>query len=263
MSKWLSAPSKTLIILQMCLVLSACDKGEKPYDEAEALFNSSDYAAAKNKAVEVIEKAPKSKYLAQATELIQKIDKIEKLLQTGQADIENGDYEKGIGAYKDVLLLDPNNKMAAESKQKAEAILSEITQMESEGGKQARIDGLIIKVTKAEANWMKNERGERSRFPSIEFKVVNNTPYHVKVYSAEIQYSYHMMYGFERDSGNLYLDHITLNKTVPKGRDTIVASLSKYGMNPPVYIWSIYADIELTTSIGKFHRSNVQVYRIG
>ena len=57
------------------IFIASCDRGKKPYEEAEALFNQSNYSAAKSKAVEVIKNAPKSKYAPMAKEMVEKIDK--------------------------------------------------------------------------------------------------------------------------------------------------------------------------------------------
>lgn len=57
------------------IFMASCDKGKKPYEEAEVLFNQSKYSAAKSKAEEVIKNSPKSKYAPMAKEMVEKIDK--------------------------------------------------------------------------------------------------------------------------------------------------------------------------------------------
>lgn len=110
---------KAATILLIGSVIIACDKGKKPYEEAEALFNKSDYAAAKNKAVEVVQNAPKSAYLAQAKALYEKVEKIEVLFNdTGEAG-QKGDYKKAITGYSEILTIDSKSPKAVEGLEKA------------------------------------------------------------------------------------------------------------------------------------------------
>lgn len=62
------------LLLLVSITIASCDKGKNTYEEAEALFNKLDYSAAKTKAQEVIKNSPKSKYVAKANELIEKIN---------------------------------------------------------------------------------------------------------------------------------------------------------------------------------------------
>lgn len=62
------------LLLLSCIFISSCDRGKKPYEEAEVLFNQSKYSAAKSKAEEVIKNSPKSKYAPMAKEMVEKIN---------------------------------------------------------------------------------------------------------------------------------------------------------------------------------------------
>lgn len=114
MSKWLSIPSKTLIILLITIVLSACDRGKKPYEEAEALFNKSEYAAAKKKAAEASLNT-NSKYHDRAKALYEKIEKMEDSIKQVNEAVQIGDYTTAIKSYEEILVLDSNNALTKEA----------------------------------------------------------------------------------------------------------------------------------------------------
>lgn len=97
---------KTSLLLSLCILVSACDKGKKPYEEAETLFSKSDYAAAKSKALEVIQNAPRSEYLGRAKAIYEKIEKIEASFKVVENAKITGDLEKAIKAYEEILTLD-------------------------------------------------------------------------------------------------------------------------------------------------------------
>ena len=63
------------LLLLSFIFMASCDKGKKPYEEAEVLFNQSNYSDAKSKAEEVIKNAPKSKYAPMAQAIVEKIEK--------------------------------------------------------------------------------------------------------------------------------------------------------------------------------------------
>ena len=63
------------------IIIASCDRGRKPYEEAEALFSQSNYSAAKSKAEEVINNAPKSKYAPMAQAIVEKIDKADNAMK--------------------------------------------------------------------------------------------------------------------------------------------------------------------------------------
>lgn len=64
-----------ILLLLSCILIASCDKGKKPYEEAEVLFNQSNYPAAKSKAEDVIKNSPKSEYAPMAKAMVEKIDK--------------------------------------------------------------------------------------------------------------------------------------------------------------------------------------------
>ncbi|HLB05789.1 MAG TPA: hypothetical protein VJL62_03635, partial [Thermodesulfobacteriota bacterium] len=103
-----------LMMLVLSITLTACDKGKKPYEEAETLFNKSDYAAAKSKAAEVMQNAPSSKYIAQAKAIYEKVEKIELLFKNAGEAVQGADYGKAIKEYEGVLALDPKSPKAME-----------------------------------------------------------------------------------------------------------------------------------------------------
>lgn len=113
--------SKAILALLIILSLFACDKGKKPYQEAETLFNKSDYAAAKSKAAEVIQNAPNSKYLAQAKALYEKTEKVETLFKTAGEAEQSGDYKKAINDYEGILALDSKSPKAIEELERIKA----------------------------------------------------------------------------------------------------------------------------------------------
>lgn len=110
---------KTSLLFFLCIFVYACDKGKTPYEEAKAMFNKSDYSAAKSKAVEVIQNAPKSKYLAQAKALYEKVEMIEVLIKTAGEAGQTGDYKKAIKDYEGILALDGKSPKAIEELEKA------------------------------------------------------------------------------------------------------------------------------------------------
>ncbi len=63
-----------ILLFLSCVLIASCDTGKKPYEEAEGLFNQSKYSAAKSKAEEVIQKAPKSRYAPMANAMVEKIN---------------------------------------------------------------------------------------------------------------------------------------------------------------------------------------------
>lgn len=104
--KWL------LIAVSMFIV--SCDKGKKPYEDAEVLLNKSDYSGAKAKAIEVVQNAPKSKYLTQAKTLYLKVENIEGLFNAAAEALQAGDYKKVINDYEGILALDSKSPKAIE-----------------------------------------------------------------------------------------------------------------------------------------------------
>lgn len=206
--------------------------------------------------------------------LIEKITKIEGLISTGNKSIEEGDYEKGITAYKEALTLAPQDKIVAASKEKAEKVQKAVEEFaaKKEPEKKEILKGLEIKVVKAEEQWLKDDRGGESCYPTVDFKVINNTPYHVKVYSAEVQYSY---YSHEYDryvqdrrwiKKPLSKDSIILNNTVKKdGSSKLFTSLAKYGFDncrttgryAGSGVWDTLIAVEFTieTSMGQIYRN--------
>ncbi len=212
--------------------------GKINFKEAEVLFNNSNYADAKTKAQEVIKNSPSNDFFANANELIQKINHIEELIQSGDSEIKNGNYEKGMEFYEKVLLLDPNNKTVAQSKLNIENVLSEIKQYEVQGNKKK--DGLVIKVIEARRKELESERGMIGCFPAIVFKVLNNTQYPVKIYLVKIKYHKSLAsYGARADAERsfeemkdkiLFVDSRDLNKVLLKGTETkIISSTSERG----------------------------------
>lgn len=69
------------LLLLSFIFIASCDRGKKPYEEAEVLFNQSNYSAAKSKAEEVIKNAPKSKYAPMAQAMAEKIDKADNAMK--------------------------------------------------------------------------------------------------------------------------------------------------------------------------------------
>lgn len=207
--------------------------GKINFKEAEVLFNNSNYADAKTKAQEVIKNSPSNDFFANANELIQKINHIEELIQSGDSEIKNGNYEKVIEFYEKVLLLDPNNKTVTKLKQNIENVLSEIKQYEVQGNKKK--EGLTIKVIKARRKGGESEIGSRGCFPAIEFKVLNNTTYPVKIYSVKIKYHKRLMPNAWRPINEIrdkiiFVDSRDLNKVLLKGTETkIISSTSEIG----------------------------------
>lgn len=98
--------------IMLCIFLVACDKGKKPYEEAEALLNQSDYVGAKSKAEEVIQNTPNSKYVPKAKEIIEKAERILTLFKEAEQATEAKDYKKIIKSYEEVLSLDTKNQRA-------------------------------------------------------------------------------------------------------------------------------------------------------
>lgn len=131
---------KTSLLLSICVLVAACDKGKKPYEEAEALFNKSDYAAAKNKAVEVVQNAPKSKYLAQAKTLYEKVEMIEAIFKTAEDAAQVGDYEKAIKDYNEILALDPKSPKAVSNLRKTKETYDNLKQLADEVMERFRIN---------------------------------------------------------------------------------------------------------------------------
>lgn len=120
-----------LLLLALGLTLSACDKGKRPYEEAESLFGKSDYASAKSKAVEVIQNAPNSSYLAQAKVLYEKLEKIEALFKTAEEAGQSDDYKKAIRDYDGILALDSKSPKALEELEKTKGIYKNKLMQES------------------------------------------------------------------------------------------------------------------------------------
>lgn len=112
---------RTCLLISFCFLVLACDKGKKPYQEAETLFNKSDYAAAKSMAAEVIQNAPNSKYLAQAKALYEKTEKVETLFKTAGEAEQSGDYKKAINDYEGILALDSKSPKAIEELERIKA----------------------------------------------------------------------------------------------------------------------------------------------
>lgn len=96
------------LLLLVSIALMSCDKGKKPYEEAEALLSKSDYSGAKAKAMEVVQNEPNSKYVTQANAIIEKVDKINGLMQKGDTLFQKGDYEAALESYKGILSLESN-----------------------------------------------------------------------------------------------------------------------------------------------------------
>lgn len=122
-----------VLFISVCLLISACDKGKKPYEEAEALFSNSDYAAAKSKAVEVIQNAPNSKYLAQAKAIYEKVEKIETLFKAADVALQAADYKKAINDYEGMLALDGKSPKALEGVEKTKGTYKSQLMQEGKG----------------------------------------------------------------------------------------------------------------------------------
>lgn len=105
---------KAVISLAVLLLLFACDKGKKPYEEAKALLSKSDYSRAKAKAAEVIQNTPNSKYVSQANAIIEKIDKMDGLFNQAEQSLHEKDYKKAITSYEEILTLDTKSQKAIE-----------------------------------------------------------------------------------------------------------------------------------------------------
>src|SRR4030067_1271741 len=69
-----------ILLFSSCVLIASCDRGKKPYEEAEVLFSQSNYSAAKSKAVEIVQNAPKSKYAPMAKAMVEKIDKCDSVM---------------------------------------------------------------------------------------------------------------------------------------------------------------------------------------
>lgn len=259
-----------------CILLVGCDKGKEPFNKAKTLFDVSDYKAARSAAETMQTSFPDSKYVSESRALIEKITKIEGLISTGNKSIEDGDYEKGITAYKEALTLAPQDKIVAASKEKAEKVQKEVEEFaaKKEPEKKEILSGLTIKVIKAGEKWVENDRGGEGCFPTVDFQMMNNTPYHAKIFSAEVQYSYWSLVGARYsqqrrwDKIPIAKDTITLNNIVVKnGRSKQFTSLAKYGFSncrttgPDAdyggWDTAIVVEFTLETSIGQIYRKGV------
>lgn len=100
------------LLIAVSMFIVSCDKGKKPYEEAEALLNRSDYSGAKAKAIEVVQNAPKSKYLTQAKTLYLKVENIENLFNAAAEALQAGDYKKAIKDYEGILDLESKSPKA-------------------------------------------------------------------------------------------------------------------------------------------------------
>lgn len=138
------------VLIVMSLSLVACDKGKKPYEEAEVLFSKSDYDATKSKAAEVVQNAPKSKYLAQAKALYEKVEKIEALFITASDAAKTGDYDKAIKNYSEILALDPKSPKALDELKKTNDTYSNLKQLGDEAMKYFRIYSRAMSVRRSD-----------------------------------------------------------------------------------------------------------------
>lgn len=102
------------LLIAVSMFIVSCDKGKKPYEDAEVLLNKSDYSGAKAKAMEVVQNAPKSKYLTQAKTLYLKVENIEGLFNAAAEAVQAGDYKKVINDYEGILALDSKSPKAIE-----------------------------------------------------------------------------------------------------------------------------------------------------
>lgn len=121
-----------ILFLAAGFLFAGCDKGKKPYEDAEMLFGKSDYAAAKSKAAEVIQNTPKSKYLPQARAILEKIERVESLSKMATVSIEKGDYVNGIEIYNEILSIHPDNKIIVSARHDAEITLLRLERLASE-----------------------------------------------------------------------------------------------------------------------------------
>lgn len=255
------------LLLALGLTLSACDKAKKPYEEAESLFNKSDYGSAKSKAAEVAQKAPNSKYLPQARAILEKVEKIESLSKTATVSIEKGDYETGIKAYKETLSLASNDKTAAEGIRSAEAILSEAKETGNTNILDAKDARIIINVKKAD--FMRDETGKRLPpsglyIPFVDFTVENNRDNAIKIHSAEIRHRMVTDADLMAKSEPVYTqilsdEKIPYNMILPKGKATkTISSITENGSRRCTFIADripvAIIEILLSTSEGKVYR---------
>lgn len=124
---------RLLIFLLACMFILACDKGKRPYQEADRAFTVSDYSTAKNKAAEVIQNAPNSGYLAQAKAIYEKVEKIEALSKAADEAVQTADYKKAIKDYEAILALDGKSPKALESLEKIKGIYKSQLMQEGKG----------------------------------------------------------------------------------------------------------------------------------
>lgn len=262
-----SAFRRTAAILLIGLLMSACDKGKKPYEEAETMFNKSDYAAAKSRAAEVAQNAPNSKYLPQAKAILEKVEKIESLSKLATISIGEGNYEKGAKTYKEVLALAPNDKAAKEGLQSAEVILSEVKETGNTAVLDAKDARIIINVKKAD--FMRDETGKRLPpsglyIPFVDFTVENNRNDAIKLSSVEIRHAMVVDADLLARSEPVYTqtlqdETMPLNIILPKGKTTkSITSISENGSRRGVSIAdripAAIIEILLSTNEGKVYR---------
>lgn len=110
------------LLLLVSTTIVSCDKGKKPYEEAEVLLNKSDYSGAKVKAMEVVQNTPNSKYLTQASAIIEKVDQITSLFTKAELYLQEKDYKKAIQSYEDVLTIEPKGSKATTELKKVQDI---------------------------------------------------------------------------------------------------------------------------------------------
>lgn len=122
-----------LLMLALGFIFDGCDKGKKPYEEAEALFNKSDYASTKSKVAEVLQNASNSKYLAQAKAIYEKVEKIETLFKAADEAVQATDYKKAIKDYEEILALDGKSPKALEGLEKSQRIYKNQLMQEGKG----------------------------------------------------------------------------------------------------------------------------------
>lgn len=106
------------------IFIASCDSGRRPYKEAEALFNQSNYSAAKSKAAELIQTFPESKYIPMANLLIEKVDKIETSLKMAEQAEQKQDYKNAMMYYKEILAIAPKSSKTLEAVKHIEDIES-------------------------------------------------------------------------------------------------------------------------------------------
>lgn len=120
-----------VLLFLSCIFIASCDIGRRPYKEAEALFNQSDYSAAKSKAAELIQTFPESKYIPIANTLIEKVNKIETSLKMAEQAEQKQDYKNAMMYYKEILAIAPKSSKAFEAIKHIEDIESMFSDLKS------------------------------------------------------------------------------------------------------------------------------------